>query len=95
MAKAVLLYRDKTAGRDGRIVEMTIWRLPEPSPERPHGLKYSLFYGRDGERIIGYDNEAGKGDHRHYRDRQETYAFSDVDTLVADFLADVRKEQKL
>jgi hypothetical protein len=30
------------------------------SDDRPHGLKYSLFYGRPGERIIAYDNETGK-----------------------------------
>ena len=92
MAKAVLLYRDKAVLPDGGIVEMTIWRLPVPSDERPHGLKYSLFYGRAGERIVAYDNETGKGDHRHYRDREGSYAFTDVETLVADFLADLRSE---
>ena len=92
MANAVLFYRDKAVLPDGAIVKMTIWRLPEQTRERPHGLKYSLFYGRAGERIVGYDNEAGKGDHRHYRDRQESYVFTDVETLVADFLADLRSE---
>ena len=53
---------------------------------------YSLFYGRAGERIVGYDNETGKGDHRHYREREEPYAFTDVETLVGDFLADLRRE---
>ena len=62
MANAVLFYRDKAVLPDGAIVKMTIWRLPEQTRERPHGLKYSLFYGRAGERIVGYDNEAGKGD---------------------------------
>lgn len=92
MAKAVLVYRDKAVLPDGAIVEMTIWRLPQPEPGRPHSLKYSLFYGRASERIVGYDNETGKGDHRHYLEREEPYAFSDVETLVADFLADLRRE---
>ena len=92
MANAVLIYRDKAVLPDGAIVEMTIWRLPEQTRERQHGLKYSLFYGRAGERIVGYDNEAGKGDHRHYRDREESYAFTNVETLVADFFADLRSE---
>lgn len=43
---------------------------------------------------MGYDNEAGKGDHRHLRDAEQPYAFADVDRLVADFLSDVRKEQE-
>ena len=94
MAKAVLLYRDKAVLPDGHIVEMRIWRLPAASEERPHGLKYSLFYGREDERIVGYDNEAGKGDHRHIRNQEEAYAFLDVETLVADFLADIRREQE-
>ena len=92
MAKAVLVYRDKAVLPDGAIVEMTIWRLPEPDPGRPHGLKYSLFYGRAGERIVGYDNETGKGDHRHYRSREERYIFVSLEQLIADFEADIRKE---
>lgn len=94
MAKATLIYRDKAAFADGTMIEMTIWALPSPAADRPHGLKYSLFYGRVGKRLVGYDNEAGKGDHRHYRGREEPYAFIDMETLMADFLADVRKERR-
>jgi hypothetical protein len=91
--KATLLFEDRDEYLDGTILEMRIWRLPEPDSERPHGLKYSLFYGRRGERIIGYDNERGKGDHRHYRDREEPYVFSTVRQMVTDFLDDVRRER--
>ena len=93
MAKATLIYRDKASLPDGGIVTMTIWRLPSSSTERPHGLKYSLYYGRDGERIVGYDNETGKGDHRHLRGREEVYRFTSVEQLMADFLDDVEKER--
>jgi hypothetical protein len=79
---------DAGVGRD----QICVWRLPRLTHERPHGLKYSLFYGRPGERIICYDNEAGKGDHRHYRDREEAYAFVSLEKLIADFEADVRRE---
>lgn len=94
MVKATPLYRDKASMPDGTIVEMSIWRLPAPSAERPHGLKYRLFYGRPGERIVGYDNETGKGDHRHVRNREDAYVFTTVDALVADFIADVRRERE-
>jgi Family of unknown function (DUF6516) len=93
MAKAELFYRDRMDWRDGHIVEMTICRLPTSSIERPRSLKYSLFYGRRGERIVGYDNEAGKGDHRHYRGHEESNIFTDVETLIAEFLNDVRMER--
>lgn len=90
---AELLVSQKLILDDGAIVEIRVWRLPAASAERPHGLKYSLFYGKSGERIVGYDNEAGKGDHRHYRGRQEAYAFSTYEKLIGDFAADVRKER--
>jgi hypothetical protein len=90
--EAVLLEYQKLALSDGTIVEVKIWKLPEPSTERPHGLKYSLFYGRPGERIVGYDNETGKGDHRHYRGREETYKFRTFEALLDDFWRDVNAE---
>ena len=93
MAKATLLYHDKAALPEGGTVEMIIWALPQATTERPHGLKYRLYYGQDGARIVGYDNEAGKGDHRHLRDREEAYRFTTVEQLIADFLADVKKER--
>ncbi|WP_157016938.1 toxin-antitoxin system TumE family protein [Mesorhizobium xinjiangense] len=77
---------------NGAIVEVKVWRLPQTTPDRPHGLKYSLFYGRPGERIIGYDNETGKGDHRHYREREEPYIFRSLEQLIGDFETDVERE---
>lgn len=56
-----------------------------------HRFKYSLFYGRDGHRLVCYDNEPGKGDHRHYGDRETPYTFTTPERLIADFLADVRR----
>lgn len=90
--RAVLIDDRKFMLEGGAIIQIRIWRLPGVTPERPHGLKYSLFYGRPGERIIGYDNEAGKGDHRQYRDREEPYIFTGLERLVADFEEDVRSE---
>ncbi len=97
MAKAELIFRDKYIYVDGAIREMIIWKLPETDAERPHGLKYSLFYGYPGSRLIGYDNELGKGDHRHYQDREEVYNFSSVEQLVTDFETDINqlRNQKL
>lgn len=91
--KAVRIFYDKAILVDGSIVEMSIWKLPKPSTERPHGLRYSLFFGRDGKRIVGYDNEQGKGDHRHIKDTESAYRFENVEQLVADFLTDVERFQ--
>lgn len=54
MADAKLIFHDKEDYDDGCVAEQKIWLLPAITAERPHGLKYSLFYGREGERIIGY-----------------------------------------
>lgn len=90
---AKLIIDVKQSYSDGAIVQIRIWQLPRASTERPHGLKYSLFYGRPGERIVGYDNEAGKGDHRHYGHREERYEFISLDRLIGDFQDDVRRER--
>ena len=89
--KAIRIFYDKTVFADGTIVQMTIWQLPQPSQERPHGLKYSLFYGDKDGRLVGYDNESGKGDHKHLRQVETRYKFVNVETMVADFLADVER----
>jgi len=70
---------------------MVIWQLPEPTEDRPHGLKYRLVYVRDGERVVGYDNETGKGDHKHLDKRELPYRFENVEKLIDDFYADVRR----
>ena len=88
--KAVLAFHDKQVLPDGAIVEMKIWQLVTPVSGSAHNLKYSLYYGMNGKRPVGYDNERGKGDHRHIGGRQEPYGFTTVELLIADFLADVR-----
>ena len=75
---------------DGHILRIRVWEIAEPLPPSDHRFKYSCFYGRPGERVVLYDNERGKGDHRHYREREEAYEFKDIETLIADFMADVR-----
>lgn len=78
---------------DGFIVEMKIWLVPAPVPPSDHDFKYSLFYGWHGELIVGYDNERGKGDHKHIRGREYTYTFFSVRQLIDDFIAEVRGNQ--
>jgi hypothetical protein len=87
--KAELLFHQRIDYDDGAIVEMVLWRVPKPVPPTRHGLKYSLFYGRSGFREVGYDNERGKGDHRHYLGVEAPYVFTTVESLMADFWSDV------
>lgn len=91
--KAEQLIRYRTAFENGLFVEAVVWKTPENVPPTTHGFKYRLFYGRDGERIVGYDNERGKGDHRHYRLVELPYHFVSLAKLLADFEADVKTER--
>ena len=74
---------------DGAISEVVLWHLPEPVPGSVHRFKYRLFYGYRGRRTVCYDNERGKGDHRHRDGIEQPYPFETVDKLLADFEADV------
>ncbi len=89
---ARLLYREKYIYSDGAIREMVLWQLPHKTADRPHGLKYRLYYGLgDGTCLVRFDNESGKGDHKHVGSLEESYRFIDVETLVAEFLAEIEK----
>lgn len=89
--QAKRVFYDRAEFPDRAFVEMTIWDVPKPVAGSLHRFKYRLFYGYPGRRIVGYDNERGKGDHRHLGDKEEPYRFSSVEILMADFLADVRR----
>jgi hypothetical protein len=87
--KATLLVQERLVLDDGDIIEIRIWRVPQPVPPTTHGLKYSLFYGRPGQRLVGYDNERGKGDHRHVKGVELPYVFVSIEAILADFRADI------
>jgi hypothetical protein len=75
----------------------------EPSPQRPHGLNYSItLHGPNGQRVIGFDNahsvrqslgpagrRPGPADHRHKMGEARPYRYKDAATLLADFWAEV------
>lgn len=86
--KAELLMRERRV-LEGGFIEVVVWRLPQPVSGSTHSLKYRLAYVVDSECVLRYDNEAGKGDHRHVGTEEMPYVFISVDQLLEDFLADV------
>jgi hypothetical protein len=70
-------------------LEVRVWELDKPVIGSAHQFKYRLFYGLPGRRLVGYDNERGKGDHRHAGRREERCAFVSVERLLDDFFTDV------
>lgn len=86
--KAELLMRERRVLEVG-FIEVIVWRLREPLSGSTHSFKYRLAYVVERKCVLRYDNEPGKGDHRHLGARQTPYAFVSVDRLLDDFLADV------
>lgn len=72
-------------------IEVIVWRLPEPLNGSSHSFKYRLAYVVEDKCVLRYDNESGKGDHRHMGGKETTYAFVSVDQLLDDFLAEVAR----
>jgi len=89
--KAALITRFRDIADDGTGIELVVWRLTEPVPPSEHRYKYRLVYLVNGKRVIGFDNERGKGDHRHIGEAQTPYAFSGVDRLIEDFIEEVAR----
>jgi len=85
--KAELIHRFKNASPDGGVMELVVWRVPQPVPPTTHGFKYRAVYAVAGRRVVGFDNERGKGDHQHLGETEQPYTFTTVDQLVRDFIA--------
>jgi hypothetical protein len=84
-----LIVNDRVDFPDGTIRQMVIWEVSPPVPGSMHSYKYRLYFGAGGKRLIGYDNERGKGDHRHAGESEEQYPFKGLERLVIDFWDDI------
>lgn len=93
MSKAILIFRRRRELADGAIIEGVAWQLPKPVEGSTHLFKYRLFYGYAGQRVIGYDNERGKGDHKHYYATETPYTFTTPEQVWADFVKDILTER--
>jgi len=89
--RAILIDQSKRVLPDGSIIERMIWQVPTPVPPTTHGFKYRLVYIRDGMRVVGFDNERGKGDHMHLDGQEYPYAFQTVRQLIADFTREIKQ----
>lgn len=91
--KGELIRHEKVTDELGNTVEIKLWKVPI-TDDKPHGFKYSLAYIVRGKRVIGYDNSEYKGDHKHYKDKTESYAFKSLRKLTEDFLADIENNKE-
>jgi len=89
--KAKQLARNRVALNATSFAETVVWQLPQPLPGSVHHFKYRLAYVVNGVCVLRYDNEAGKGDHRHCDEVESTYVFSTPEQLMLDFFKDIER----
>ena len=89
--KAVELVHRRIAYSEHAFAELVLWRLSKPLAGSIHRYKYRLAYVVDGASVLRYDNETGKGDHRHYGAAERTCSFSTPERLIADFQRDIAR----
>ncbi|MCK2097077.1 toxin-antitoxin system TumE family protein [Thauera aromatica] len=89
--KAMQLVSTRIPYTASSFAELVLWRLPRPVGGSSHDFKYRLAYVVRGECVLRYDNEAGKGDHRHLGRIESPYAFTTPEKLIADFQRDIQR----
>lgn len=86
--RAVLFMREQLDLADDIFAQLVIWSLPRKLPGSDHRFKYRLALMASGVCVLRYDNESGKGDHKHFGKRELPYVFSDIESLLVDFWTD-------
>ncbi len=90
---AELLLDERHVLSETAFAELVVWRVPAPVRGSAHRFRYRLALVVKGECVLRYDNEAGKGDHRHTGKNERPYGFTTHEQLLADFWADVDKRR--
>lgn len=89
--KAIPLVRTRIVFTERAFAEIVLWQVPKPMVGSVHEFKYRLAYVVAGVCVLRYDNEAGKGDHRHFDGVENTYRFTTPDQLLSDFQKDIAR----
>jgi hypothetical protein len=89
--KATELLCTRIAYSETAFAGLVLWRVPKPVARSTHEFKYRLAYIVEGVCAVRYDNEAGKGDHRHVGGKENAYAFQTPEKLIADFERDIAR----
>ncbi|MGH8162407.1 MAG: toxin-antitoxin system TumE family protein [Gammaproteobacteria bacterium] len=88
--KAEPLFRKRLVLSETAFAEIVIHRVPKPLSGCWHDFKYRLALVSGGRCVLRYDNETGKGDHKHVGGKETAYRFVGLSKLQRDFWADVK-----
>ncbi len=92
--KAIELLRRRIPYSEESFAELVLWQLPQPLAGSTHSFKYRLAYVVRGVCVLRYDNESGKGDHRHYKGKESKFAFESPEKLIQVFQRDIARYQR-
>ena len=92
--KATELLRRRIPYSEEAFAELVLWQLRQPLPGSSHSFKYRLAYVVQGVCVVRYDNESGKGDHRHYKGKESKFAFESPEKLIQAFQRDIARYQR-
>lgn len=92
--KAVLVHRIRRDLSATARFEAVPWQVPSAVAGSGHRFKYRYALIVNDQCVMRYDNERGKGDHRHVGDIEEPYVFVTPEALFRDFLMDIERMLK-
>jgi len=91
---ARLLLRERRIIAEDRFAEIVIWQVPRPPRGSRHRFKYRLAFVVDELCVLRFDNETGKGDHKHVGEIEVPYRFTTLEQLIEDFWNEVEQWQR-
>lgn len=87
--KTELMLKERHVISKEAFVEMVVWRPSSPVTGSRHDFKYRLAFVVKGRCVLRYDNEQGKGDHKHMGKEEIPYTFTTPQALLDGFRNDV------
>ncbi|WP_395754789.1 DUF6516 family protein [Edwardsiella ictaluri] len=88
---AQLIYKKREVLKgENEFADIVVWAVAPSVLGSYHGYKYRLAYVVNGVCVMRYDNEAGKGDHKHIGGSELPVMFSDLTDLIEQFYADIQ-----
>ncbi|HFD8834827.1 TPA: DUF6516 family protein [Salmonella enterica] len=91
MPSEMVMYQKFDFTGEDAFIRVKVWWVDPNVPASQHNYKYSLVYVVSGVCVLRYDNEAGKGDHKHMGDNEYPVSFTSLQDLLAQFQADVTR----
>jgi len=83
--KARELFNRRVPVTKQSFAELVMWEVPESIPGSTPPYKYRLAFVAAGVCVLRFDNETGKGDHRHVKGKELNYRFVPIGKLEGRF----------